>query len=204
MTLVTETLPITEATFEDVTQEAGRYLREGKLVAFPTETVYGLGVNLDDPKAVERLYQVKGRPKDKQLTLTIADFSDLERYHIALPKKARALATCFWPGPLTLITKKENGETLGIRMPGHPVARKVIQAARVPVGLPSANPSGEPPPRSGEEVLRYFQGSIDLLVDGGKTSFGVSSTVVCFDQESWTIQRQGAIPVEEIEKVCHG
>ncbi len=185
-------------------RQAGKFLREGKLVAFPTETVYGLGVHLENIEAVERLYEVKGRPKEKELTLAIAHPSDLGKYGIRLSPSAKRLADRFWPGPLTLILRNSKKEKVGVRMPGHPVAQRVITEAVVPIGLPSANPSGKNPPRSAEEVLHYFDGMIDLVLDGGETTFGVSSTVVDMGDAAWTILREGVISREEIEKVCHG
>lgn len=185
-------------------EEAGKLLKEGKLVAFPTETVYGLGVHLENKEAVERLYEVKGRPKEKELTLAIADLSDLQKYHLVLSPIAKRLVERFWPGPLTLLLRNDRGEKVGVRMPGHPIARGVIRASGVPIGLPSANPSGKTPPRSAEEVLAYFDGVIDLVLDGGKTELGVSSTVVDLTEPRWGVVREGAISRKEIEWACRG
>lgn len=200
----TAILSLKETDLKQAASRAGKFLREGKLVAFPTETVYGLGVSLNHPEAVERLYRVKGRPPEKELTLAIADPSMLQKYGISLSPLAKRLVERFWPGPLTLILKNGKGEKIGVRMPGHPVAKEVIQEARVPIGLPSANPSGKNPPRSAEEVIAYFDGAIDLIVDGGKTALGVSSTVVDLSEGKAAILREGAISRKEIEDLCHG
>ena len=200
----TSVLSVKGTEFKRVATQAGKFLREGKLVAFPTETVYGLGVSLDRPEAVERLYRVKGRPPGKELTLAIADQNVLQKYDIFLSPLAKRLVERFWPGPLTLILKNEKGERVGVRMPGHPLAREVIREARVPIGLPSANPSGKNPPRSAEEVIAYFDGVIDLIVDGGQTMHGVSSTIVDLSGGKVEIVREGAISRKEIEKICCG
>ncbi|MFH1857409.1 MAG: L-threonylcarbamoyladenylate synthase [Candidatus Omnitrophota bacterium] len=199
--------PVLSAELEsapEVVRKAAKFLREGKLVAFPTETVYGLGVSMDHPDAVERLYRVKGRPKEKELTLAIAGFSDLKKYGVILEPAAETFAKRFWPGPLTLLLKNRGGETIGVRMPGHPVARAILSEAGVAVGLPSANPSGKTPPRSAEEVLTYFDGVIDLIVDGGKTALGISSTVVDLTGPAWKIVREGVITTEEIRRAWPG
>jgi len=199
----TTTLSVREGDPHTAIREAARLLREGGLVAFPTETVYGLGVHLENQDAVKRLYEVKGRPQEKELTLAVSKHADLQIYGIVLTPLAERLAKRFWPGPLTLIVRNKKGETIGVRMPGHSIAQHVIEASAVPIGLPSANPSGEAPPRSAEEVWAYFQkGEIDLILDGGKTTFGVSSTVIDCSKPEWILVREGAIPQEEIEKVC--
>ena len=146
----TSVISVKEDCPESILREAGKLLREGRLVAFPTETVYGLGVHLENQGAVARLYEVKGRPKEKALTLAIADHADLQKHRLILSPIAKRLIERFWPGPLTLLVRNEKGEEIGIRMPGHPVAQRLIQAAGVPIGLPSANPSGKEPPRSAE------------------------------------------------------
>jgi len=202
--MTTSVLSLKKEVDRTAIREAGKCLREGKLVAFPTETVYGLGVHLEDKEALQRLYEVKGRPKEKALTLAIADYSDLQKHHLVLSPVAKRLIERFWPGPLTLLLKNERGEKVGVRMPGHPIARSVIQEAAVPIGLPSANPSGKEPPRSAEEVLAYFDGVIDLVLDGGKTEFGVSSTIVDLAEPRWGIVREGTISRKEIEWACRG
>lgn len=204
MKTTTVVLSVQKGPTSEAIREAGRFLREGKLVAFPTETVYGLGVHLENEGAVERLYRLKGRDKEKQLTLAIAECSVLQKYGVILSPLAQKLSQRFWPGPLTLLLRNKKGEVVGVRMPGHPVARAVLKEASVPIGLPSANPSGKTPPRSAEEVLDYFDGGIDLLLDGGKTTLGVSSTIVDLTGASWKILREGALSKEEVEKACQG
>ena len=199
--IATSVVSVKEKISESALRDAGKLLREGKLVAMPTETVYGLGVNLENPEAVRRLYQVKGRPNEKELTLAIADKSDVEKQRVVVPSATRRLIDHFWPGPLTILFRGPQGEKIGMRMPGHPVARKVIAYAGCPIGLPSANPSGQKPPKSAEEVLAYFEGEIDLILDGGKTALGTSSTVVDVSEGTLSIVREGAIPRKEIEAV---
>ena len=200
----TAVLSVKEGIEGSALREAGKLLREGKLVAFPTETVYGLGVHAENREAVERLYEVKGRPKEKALTLAIAGYDDLKTYNMVLSPIAKRLIERFWPGPLTLLLRNDKGEKIGVRMPGHPVAKGVLEAAGIPIGLPSANPSGKVPPRSAEEVLAYFDGVIDLVLDGGRTEFGVSSTVVDLAEPRWGVVREGTISRKEIEWACRG
>ena len=202
--ITTTVLSVKKGLQERIVREAGRLLREGKLVAIPTETVYGLGVHLENKEAVERLYEVKGRPKEKALTLAIASLTDLKKHRLILSPAAKRLIERFWPGPLTLLLRNEEGEKIGVRMPGHPLAKRVIQAAGVPIGLPSANPSGKEPPRSAGEVLTYFDGAIDLILDGGQTEFGVSSTVVDLAEPRWGVVREGTISRKEIQEACRG
>jgi L-threonylcarbamoyladenylate synthase len=165
--------------------------------------VYGLGANLDDPQAIQELYQVKERPFRKQVTLHIADPSDLKRYDLEISAMAGELMERFWPGPLTLVLKRRDGSTLGFRMPKHPVALALLSQARVPVVAPSANLSGNPPPRTAQEVLRDLSDKIDILLDGGPTPGGLESTVLDLSGERPQILRRGAIG-DEIEKVLAG
>lgn len=198
----TKTISIQKENLKEASRTAGRWLRQGKLVAFPTETVYGLGVHLENPEAVQRLYEVKGRPKEKALTLAIWPPVDLAPFGVLLSPSARELMERFWPGPLTLLLRKENGEKIGVRMPGHPIAQAVLAEAGVPIGLPSANPSGAKPPCTAEEVLAYFEGKIDLVLDGGKTDLGTSSTMVDLTGDTWRVLREGTISKQEIEAAC--
>ncbi len=180
-------------------REAAGILRRGGLVAFPTETVYGLGANLEDPQAIQELYRVKQRPFDKQVTLHIADQESVEANGAVMPPLARKLMDRFWPGPLTLILARKDGSTLGFRMPSHPVALRLLRQAQVPVVAPSANLSGNPPPKTAKEVLRDFKDQIDLVLDAGSTRLGISSTVVDFTGDRPKILRQGA-GAKEVEQ----
>jgi L-threonylcarbamoyladenylate synthase len=181
-------------------KEAAGVLRRGGLVAFPTETVYGLGANLDDPQAIQELYQVKQRPFEKKVTLHIAEIADVEKNGAVVTPLARDLMNRFWPGPVTIVLKKEDGSTLGFRMPDHPVALALLKEAGVPVVAPSANLSGAAPPTDGQAVLKDLADKIDLVLDAGSTEVGISSTVVDLSGDRPEILRRGA-RVEEIERL---
>ena len=179
--------------------EAAGLLRRGGLVAFPTETVYGLGANLEDPQAIQELYQVKQRPFEKQVTLVIADRAAVEIQGVRVSPLARRMMSRFWPGPLTLVLSRPDGSTLGFRMPRHSVALALLKAAGVPVVAPSANLSGRPPPREAGEILRDLGDKIDLVLDAGPTQVGIESTVLDLSVDPPKILRRGAI-AEEIEQ----
>jgi len=142
-------------------EEAAAIIRGGGIVAIPTETVYGLAANRDNPHAVERLDEVKNRPPDKRYTVHIASKDAVWSYLAEMPPLARFFARRYWPGPMTLVLDTPSGTTMGLRLPDHAVARRIIDLARVPVVAPSANPSGKKPARNAEEVLAYFDGKID-------------------------------------------
>ena len=186
-----------------VIHQAAGLLRRGGLVAFPTETVYGLGANLEDPQAISELYQVKERPFHKQLTLHIADPAVIENHGVQVSPLAKRLMARFWPGPLTLILSRPDGSTLGFRMPRHPVALALLAQAGVPVVAPSANLSGHAPPRGAQEVLRDLGEKIDLILDSGPTPVGVESTVLDLSTDPPKILRRGAM-AQEIEEALQG
>ena len=179
-----------------VIREAAAVLRRGGLVAFPTETVYGLGANLNDPQAIQELYQIKQRPFEKQVTLHIADASAMETQGAIVSPLARRLMKQFWPGPLTLVLGRGDGSTIGFRMPRHPVALALLREAQVPVAAASANLSGAPPPRTAEEVLAVFSDRIDLVLDAGPASVGIESTVLDLSSGTPRILREGAVAGE--------
>ena len=179
-----------------VIREAAVLLRRGGLVAFPTETVYGLGANLQDPQAVQELYQVKQRPFEKQATLHIAELSQVEAEKVEITPLARELMRAFWPGPMTLVLARPDGSTIGFRMPGHPVALALLKEAAVPVVAPSANLTGQPPALTAGEVLKVFENQIDAVLDGGPAVSGVSSTVVDLASQPPRILREGALAGE--------
>lgn len=186
-------------------REAAAALRRGGLVAFPTETVYGLGANLQDPQAIQELYQLKQRPFEKQLTLHIADFQQVEAEGVLVSPLAWELMRRFWPGPLTVVLARTDGSTVGFRMPSHPVALALLKEAGVPVAAPSANLTGQPPSTTAAQVQELFGGRIDVLLDGGPAATGVSSTVVDLAAQPPVILREGAAAAE-IRKVLeqHG
>ena len=180
---------------------AAGVLRAGGLVAFPTETVYGLGANLLDEEAIDRLYKVKARPRNKPFTVHIAALGQMKALGCALDGRAKKLAGKFWPGPLTMVIKAKGGGSVGFRLPANKVAIELIKAAGVPVVAPSANLSGANPPTDAGEVLKDLDGKIDVVIDSGPTDVGVESTVVDLTAEGFGVLREGAVKKEEIEKI---
>ncbi|MGR3311681.1 MAG: L-threonylcarbamoyladenylate synthase [Candidatus Brocadiales bacterium] len=160
-------------------KEAASALRDGKLVAFPTETVYGLGANADDTGAIARLYEVKQRPKEKQLSLLIYSLEGVKLWVQIIPPNAKLLMDEFWPGPLTIILPGIGGSEVGLRFPDSKVAQDIVRLADVPVAATSANISGMmTPPISAEQVIGGLGGRIELVIDGGTTLLQAPSTVV--------------------------
>ncbi|MCR4747658.1 MAG: threonylcarbamoyl-AMP synthase [Clostridiales bacterium] len=190
--------------------EAGAILRKGGLVAIPTETVYGLAANALDGSTVAKIFEAKGRPQDNPLIVHIADISEIDDLVAYVPPVLYDLADAFWPGPLTIILDKSDAvpdevtaglDTVAIRMPSHPVARKIIRAAGVPLAAPSANASGKPSPTTAAHVIKDMDGKIDAIVDGGPCEVGVESTVITLAARKPRLLRPGRITPEEIEEV---
>lgn len=177
---------------------AARILREGGLVIFPTETVYGLGANAAHPEAITRLNAVKMRPPDKPYTLHVYRVAQVETLVTHVPPMARRLMERFWPGPVTIVMPVPDGTTRGFRLPDHPVARAFLEACDVPVVAPSANRAGAPPPTSAETAVRELEGLVDCVLDSGPTPLGRESTVVEVVNGQCLIRREGAIPRETI------
>jgi L-threonylcarbamoyladenylate synthase len=191
-------------------QKAGDILRQGGLVAFPTETVYGLGANALNADAVRRIFEAKGRPANNPVIVHIAEREMVSQVVASWSDMAQRLASCFWPGPLTLVLPRNRllppivtagGPTVAIRMPNHPVAIGLIRAAGVPVAAPSANRSGEISPTQAEHVLRSLGGQIDLILDAGPTQVGLESTVLDLSQTPPRLLRPGHVSRIEIEAV---
>lgn len=191
------------------TSRGAELIRSGEVVAFPTETVYGLGANGLDGAAVNRIFEAKGRPNDNPLILHIARKSDLKRIWAHIPERALPLIDTFWPGPLTLIFHKSDIvpyevtgglETVAVRMPSDRTARTLIRKAEVPIAAPSANRSGRPSPTNARHVLADMDGRIPLILDGGDCRYGVESTVLTLVGEP-TILRPGAVTREMLETV---
>lgn len=189
-------------------EAAAKILRAGGLVAFPTETVYGLGGNGLDPIACRKIYQAKGRPSDNPLILHISAFEELGAIVRGITPQAQMLMDVFWPGPLTLIFRKSDLvpygatgglDTVAVRFPAHPVAQAIIQEAGVPIAAPSANTSGKPSPTRASHVAFDLDGKIDMIVDGGVAKWGLESTIVDVSQEIPVILRPGAITQEMME-----
>lgn len=191
-------------------KEATTLLQAGEVVAIPTETVYGLGADATKDSAVAKIFQAKGRPSDNPLIVHIATLAQLEGIVAHIPRAAKLLIDAFWPGPLTIIFPKGQGlsnlvtaglDTVGIRMPNHPVALEIIRQSNLPIAAPSANTSGRPSPTTAFHVLEDLADKIPLIIDGGPTGVGVESTVIDCSVEPPIILRPGGITKEEIQQV---
>lgn len=190
--------------------EGARILRQGGLVAFPTETVYGLGANALDEKAAAKIYAAKGRPSDNPLIAHIASFEELAPLVAQITPAGKKLMEAFWPGPLTMIFPKSSQvpyattgglDTVAVRMPSDPVANRLIALAGVPVAAPSANTSGRPSPTTAEHVAQDMMGRIDMIIDGGPVGIGVESTIVDVSGPVPTVLRPGAITMEMLTQL---
>lgn len=191
-------------------QEAADILRAGGLVAFPTETVYGLGGNALDQEAAAKIYAAKGRPSDNPLIAHISCEAELDPLVREIPEAGRKLMQAFWPGPLTLIFPKSSLvpygttgglDTVAVRMPVDPVAGRIIALAGVPVAAPSANLSGRPSPTTADHVWQDMNGRIDMVIDGGPVGIGVESTIVDVSPAVPTVLRPGAVTMEMLRDV---
>ncbi|MCM0019282.1 MAG: L-threonylcarbamoyladenylate synthase [Tagaea sp.] len=186
---------------------AASTLRAGRLVAFPTETVYGLGARADDPRAVARIYAAKGRPRFNPLIAHVPDIAAAKRA-AAFDARAELLADLFWPGPLTLVlpvrgqgvclAARAGLDSVGVRVPAHPVARALLRRAGVPIAAPSANPSGKLSPTTALDVARGLGARVDLVLDGGACAVGLESTIVDLTGSRARLLRPGGVPVEAI------
>jgi len=190
-------------------ETAAEIIREGGLVAVPTKTVYGLAGNGLDESAVETIYEVKGRPAVKPLSLMVADESAFEKYGVDVPQSAYTLAHAFWPGPLTIVVKAAScvpsivlagGDTVGLRCPEQSQTQELLRLCGLPLAAPSANPSGEESPKSADKVREYFDGRIDAIIDGGVCGLGKESTIIDLTQSPYKILRQGALPERDIRE----
>ncbi len=193
-----------------IIQNATKIIKNGGLVAFPTETVYGLGANAFDAKAVGKIFKAKGRPADNPLIVHVSDKRMLNSVVKEIPLKAIPLMKKFWPGPLTIVFRKKKqipnvvtagGDTVAVRMPSHSVAFALIRGAGVPIAAPSANTSTRPSPTEARHVYDDFNGKIPLILDGGKTNIGVESTVLDLTTKIPILLRKGKITKKDIEKV---
>lgn len=185
---------------ERIMSYAAAGVRYGRLVAFPTETVYGIAANLLKKDAVLDLSRVKSRPRGKPYTVHIADRSVILKMGCTITAAARKLIRAYWPGPLTIILRSGRGGKIGFRMPANKVALGLIRKAGVPVVAPSANLSGGKPPVTAQAVLKKLDGKIDMILDAGKTKVGIESTVIDMTAKPPRILREGAIPSREILK----
>jgi len=197
---------------ETAIAEAARTLREGGIVAFPTETVYGLGADARNPQAVRQVFEAKGRPSDNPLIVHIADRKQLDELVLPFGEIPARLMETFWPGPLTIVLPVRPGaaapqvtaglDTVAVRMPAHPVALRLIAAAGCPVAAPSANRSGRPSPTLAAHVMEDLAGRIDGVVDGGPAEVGLESTVVMVEDECIRVLRPGGVTREALAEAA--
>jgi len=202
---------ITQSATASAIKEAAAILRDGGLVAFPTETVYGLGADATNGKAVAAIFAAKGRPSFNPLIVHVTDRAAAETL-VAFTPRARALADAFWPGPLTLVLpRKDNSplsllvsaglDTVAIRVPSHPIAQHLIAAADRPIAAPSANVSGHVSPTTAAHVAEELGHKVDVILDGGPTSVGLESTVIGFEAGKPVLLRPGGVSREDIERI---
>ncbi len=193
-----------------VMEEAAELIRQGELVAFPTETVYGLGADALLPRGAEKIYRAKGRPSDNPLIIHIADAQALERIAAKIPEEAKLLADAFWPGPLTMIFEKTGEvpyettggmDTVAVRMPSHPVALELIRQSGGYIAAPSANSSGRPSPTLASHVYEDLNGKIPMILDGGAVGIGIESTIIDLSEPVPMVLRPGYITKEMLSQV---
>jgi len=193
-----------------IIQKAAKIIKKGGLVAFPTETVYGLGANALNKRAVKKIFEIKGRPLDNPVIVHITNAKDIFKLAKNIPKEAEILIKKFWPGPLTLVLFKKkiipdevtaNSNTVAIRMPKNKIALELIKTAKIPLAAPSANLAGKPSPTTAQHVFEDLGNKVDLILDGGKTKIGVESSVVDLTVHPPQILRPGGVSFEELKKV---
>ena len=191
-------------------QRAVELLRAGGIGAFPTDTVYGLGARIDSEPAIKKIFKAKGRSQGQPLPILIADAEQLRQIAEQIPPLAWKLAERFWPGGLTLVIPKApqiselisaGGDSVGIRLPKHPVPLALIRGLGIPIIGTSANLSGQPSPVTAKEVIDQFEERLDFVIDGGRCPGGKESTIIDLTQQPPRILREGAIPMKEIEKL---
>lgn len=206
----TKMIVIRDKQYRDLLREAADILMSGGLVAFPTETVYGLGADALNPQAAKKIYAAKGRPSDNPLIVHIADEEEMGKLAREVPEMAKKLAQAFWPGPMTLVMKKReivpletSGglDTVGIRMPSNEIARSLIRLAKTPIAAPSANTSGRPSPTQAEHVWEDLNGKVNVIIDGGPVGIGLESTIIDVTGSVPMILRPGAITMEMVKEV---
>ncbi len=190
-------------------EEAAQLIRRGECVAFPTETVYGLGAHALDKEAVVKIYAAKGRPADNPLIVHLYNIAQLSQVALRWPREAELLMEKFWPGPLTLVLERKSEvpeiisaglHTVAVRIPAHPLALELLKKAGVPVAAPSANVSGRPSPTRASHVLEDLDGKIAAIIDGGETGWGVESTVLDCTIAPFRLLRPGAVTLEQLRQ----
>jgi len=206
----TQLFRVSEENFDAVLDEAAEIIRRGGTVAFPTETVYGLGANGLDPEAVRKIFEAKERPPGNPLSLLVHSGEDVGKVAKNIPEKAFRLMEAFWPGPLTIVLEKKdivpeitsgNLPSIGLRMPDHRIPLELVKRAGTPLAAPSANLSGKPSPSLAAHVLADLTGRIDAVIDGGGAAIGLESTVVDMTVEPPVVLRPGAVGIVELERV---
>ncbi len=188
---------------ETLLDEPAKIIKSGGLVAFPTETVYGIAINLENNESIQRLYNIKQRPIEKDITTHIASRDDLPKYAKNIPGYAQRLVRKLWPGPLTIILPSIRNDTIGLRYPSNKIAQTLIKKASIQLGAPSANISGEPPCVDGKDVVKAFEGKVDYIISAGPTQYKSSSTIVKAVDSNPQILREGAIPRELIDDLLY-
>lgn len=188
-------------------------IQEGRILVFPTETVYGIGTNGLDEQAVKKLYEVKQRPENKAISLLVSDIKMVEKIAKDITELEYKLMEKFFPGPLTIILKKKDNvpdivtagkDTVGVRMPSGEIARKLVEYAKTPIAAPSANISGEPSGTNLENIINNFDGKVEYFIDGGETELGISSTIIEVINNEIHILREGSITKQQIEDFKRG
>jgi L-threonylcarbamoyladenylate synthase len=202
---------IVKAEAEGALAEAVDVLRHGGVVAYPSDTVYGLGAAANDARAVERIFAVKNRDAEKALSLLLADAADLTPLCSDVPLLGRVFAERYWPGPLTLVLRRSpalesaalgGGDTVAVRVPDHPFLRELLRALGEPITGTSANRSGRPACRTAQEVEQELGDAVDLIIDGGPSAAGPESTVVSLTGSLPVVLREGAIPRVDVQRLC--
>lgn len=179
----------------NIIKKAAKILKHGGLVAFPTETVYGLGANAKDEKAIAKLCKVKQRPEDKSFTIQLADKRKIEEFAMNISSLGYKFINQYWPGPLTLIFFSKSGGKIGIRMPNHPVALNLIRESGLPLAVTSANISGSKPAATADDVIASFDGKIEMILDGGRVPIGIESAVVDMTVPPFKVLREGSLKI---------
>lgn len=191
-------------------EKAAELIKKGKIVIFPTETVYGIGVNGLDSNAVKKLYEIKKRPLNKPISLLVSDMEMVEQIARDITDVEYQIMKTFFPGPLTIILKKKEivpdivtsgSDTVGIRMPSEKIAIEIVKQAGVPIATPSANISGKPSGTNIKSIMQDFEGKVDFFIDGGESKLGIGSTIVQVINGEPKILREGSITLEQINKV---
>lgn len=204
LSMKTRYIQVTSGEFElEKLKEAARILEEGGLVAFPTETIYGIAARGDTPDSLDRLRMLKGRSDAKPFTVHVADVDDVFVHVRELPPLAMRVINKYWPGPVTLVLDNGAGDTVGLRWPQHPIAQDLLRLCRFPVVATSVNPSEKEPAFNVDMIRKYFDGKLDLVLDAGDVSLRLSSTVLMVKDDQWKILREGPVTNEQIRELTY-